>query len=319
MSLERFAAARSGDWAALDELIRAAGARPERLGPDRIRRLGALYRAASADLATARRRFGPEPLVDRLEQLVAAARLVVYGGTARQGTLAAFVRHGYWSRVAEAPRALLLAAVLLLAPAGLCAAWGSADPVAASALAPGVLATIGEPGASSDDLGLSAGEQADFSSTIMTNNIRVTFLAFAGGITAGALTVYVLVLNGALLGAVAGIAAAAGNVVPFAALVAPHGVLELSCIVVTGAAGLRLGGALIRPGRRRRVRALAEEGRAAVEVVLGTAPWLVVAGVVEGFVTPAGGGLPFALAVGLGLGIAYWGLVYTRARAFSLR
>jgi uncharacterized membrane protein SpoIIM required for sporulation len=89
-------------------------------------------------------------------------------------------------------------------------------------------------------------------------------------------------------------------------------VLELSGIVVAGAAGLRMGWALIDPGNRTRGEALRSEARAAVEIVLGTAPWLVVAGLVEGFLTPAGAGLDAVLAVGLSLGAVYWGLVLWR-------
>ena len=94
--------------------------------------------------------------------------------------------------------------------------------------------------------------------------------------------------------------------------VTAHGVLELSCIVVAGAAGLRMGWALIDPGNRTRGEALRTEARAAVEIILGTAPWLVLAGLVEGFVTPAGTGLDAVVAVGLSLGAIYWGLVLWR-------
>ena len=93
-------------------------------------------------------------------------------------------------------------------------------------------------------------------------------------------------------------------------LIVPHGVLELSCIVVAGAAGLRMGWALVDPGRRPRGQALVTEARAAIELVLGTALWLVVAGLVEGFVTPLGIGVGPALAVGFGLGAVYWALVW---------
>jgi uncharacterized membrane protein SpoIIM required for sporulation len=92
-------------------------------------------------------------------------------------------------------------------------------------------------------------------------------------------------------------------------------VLELSCIVVAGAAGLRFGWALVEPGRKTRRDALAAEARQSVQIVLGTAPWLVVAGLVEGFLTPSGLGLPVVLAVGFGLGALYWGLVVALGRA----
>jgi uncharacterized membrane protein SpoIIM required for sporulation len=114
------------------------------------------------------------------------------------------------------------------------------------------------------------------------------------------------------LGAVAGLAIGAGNGRPFFELVLAHGVLELSCIAVAGAAGLRLASAIVDPGTRSRMDALRTEARASVEIVLGTAVWLVVAGLVEGFLTPAGKGLTVVLIVGLGLGALYWGLVFWR-------
>jgi uncharacterized membrane protein SpoIIM required for sporulation len=149
-------------------------------------------------------------------------------------------------------------------------------------------------------------------SQIFTNNIGVTFLAFAGGILFGLGTLYVLLQNGVLIGVVGGLAIGSGNGRPFFELVIAHGILELSCIIVSGAAGLRLGWSIIDPGNRTRGEALRQEARAAIEIVLGTAPWLVVAGLVEGFLTPSGTGLSTVLAVGLSLGAIYWGLMLWR-------
>jgi uncharacterized membrane protein SpoIIM required for sporulation len=89
-------------------------------------------------------------------------------------------------------------------------------------------------------------------------------------------------------------------------------VLELSCIAVAGAAGLRMAWSMVDPGRRTRGTALREEARAAVEMALGTAVWLVVAGIVEGFVTPAGYGLAANAVIGVTLGAVYWTLVVVR-------
>src|SRR5207302_1461837 len=89
--------------------------------------------------------------------------------------------------------------------------------------------------------------------------------------------------NGVVLGAVAGLMIGAGNWVGFVDLVTGHGVLELSCIVVAGAAGLRLGWSIVDPGRRTRAASLTAEARRTIGIVLGTTPWLVVAGIVEGF------------------------------------
>jgi uncharacterized membrane protein SpoIIM required for sporulation len=96
--------------------------------------------------------------------------------------------------------------------------------------------------------------------------------------------------------------------------VASHGLLELSCIVVAAAAGLRIGEAILRPGRRKRGDALVDEARGAVEIVLGTAPWLVLAGFVEGFVSPSGIGWVAATAVGASLAAAFWALVVVLGR-----
>jgi uncharacterized membrane protein SpoIIM required for sporulation len=279
-----------------------------------VRRLGAQYRATAADFAIARRRFAGDPLVARLERLVDRARQLVYESEKRHGTLREFVSRGYWRRVIERPVPLLVALALLFAPALLAGYWAWRDPGPASGLAPSEYQSVTQPRPAGRDLGVSVDEQADLASEIFTNNITVTMLAFAGGIVFGLGTAYVLLTNGVLLGAVAGLAVGAGNGRPFFELVTAHGVLELSCIAVAGAAGLRVGWALVHPGYRRRGVALREEARAAVEIVLGTAAWLVVAGLVEGFLTPAGLGLVPVLVVGFGLGAVYWGLVLWRGR-----
>jgi hypothetical protein len=95
-----------------------------------------------------------------------------------------------------------------------------------------------------------------------------------------------------------------------------HGVLELSCILVAGAAGLRLGWAIVSPGYRTRGDSARIEGRKAVAIALGTAPWLVAAGIVEGNrARLAEAGVGVDLAVGLAIGLVYWTLVVVRGRA----
>ena len=108
-------------------------------------------------------------------------------------------------------------------------------------------------------------------------------------------------------------------------LVVPHGVLELSCIAVAAAAGLRIGWALVEPGTLTRGQSLRREARPAMEMVLGTMPWLVLAGLVEGFVTGSTGGLAGAIVVGGGLGRrcsgGWWrgAGAHRRARALAVR
>ena len=314
MNLDAFIAERRPSWDELDALLQAAKGRPERLGAERMRRLGELYRGAAADLAVARRRFPAEPAVPALEDLVGRAHAVVYGASVRRESARDFLTHGYWRRIRERPALLAISALLLFGPAVVAGVWGWNDPGAAGALVPSTSEAVARPRPEGSDLRLSRGERASFSAGIFTNNLRVTFAAVAGGISFGLLTAGVLLFNGVLIGVVAGLGVAAGNGSVMLELIVPHGVLELSCIVVAGAAGLRMGWAMIDPGRRPRSRALSEEAGAAAELALGTAPWLVLAGVVEGFVTPAGVGLGPALVIGFALGAVYWALALSRGR-----
>jgi uncharacterized membrane protein SpoIIM required for sporulation len=311
MTLAHFLDQRAPVWRELEELVGAAGSR-RRLAPGRILRLGELYRSAAADLALARQRWPGDPAVNRLEELVARARHLVYAAPRRRLSPISFYTSGYWRLVAARPLMLALSAILVFAPAALAAGWALDDPGAAGGLVPPQYRSVSEPRTQGTDLGYTAEEEAGTSAQIFTNNIRVTFLAFAGGITGGIGTVAVLLFNGVLLGAVAGLAWGAGNGRPFAELVVAHGVLELSCIVVGGAAGLRLGWAIVAPGRLPRLVSLQREARRALLIAVGTAPWLVLAGLVEGFLTPSGLGLAQAIAIGATLGIAYWTLVVWR-------
>ena len=314
MNVDGFVSERQAAWTELEGLVRRAGRRLERLAPDEVMRAGLLYRSVAADLALARRHFPGDPVVARLQRLVGDSRSLVYQGGPRRTTLRSFFARDYWVRVAERPRILAAAALLLFVPAIVGALWAVADPNHASGAVPGIYRSISERREPSRNLGRAATSGPAISTQIFTNNIRVTFMAFAGGILLGLGSAAVLLYNGAFLGIIAGLATKSGNARFLAEFVIAHGVLELSCIVVGGAAGLRLGLALISPGYRPRSEVLIEEGRHTVEIILGTMPWLVVAGLVEGFITPAALGFGVVLPVGFGLGAIYWGLVIWRGR-----
>ena len=312
MNLERFVSRGQPAWTKLEGAIVAASGRPERLGPAGIRELGSLYRAAAADLALARRKWPGDPLTSKLEDLVSRSRPLVYATEPGREGVMTFITTTYWRRVAERPRLLLLAWSLFLIPALLAALWALNDPGAALGLVPQQFRHAVAP--TTGDLGLAGAEQAAFSSVIFTNNIRVTFLAFAGGIAAGLGTAFVLIYNATFLGAVVGLAIGAGNGALFVERFTAHAVLELSCIVVASAAGMRMGAALVLPGRDSRSKALVREARNAVLIILGTAPWLVLAGLVEGFISPAGIGFAGVVGVGVTLAVVYWTLVVWRGR-----
>ena len=153
------------------------------------------------------------------------------------------------------------------------------------------------------------------SSFIMTNNIQVSFLAFAGGVTGGLLTVYVLLFNGLLLGGITGLTAHYGIGLGLWTFVIGHGVLELSAIFITGGAGLMMGWAMLNPGLLRRRDALMLAARKAVLLVLGCIPVLITAGVIEGFLSPnAAIPWPVKWTVGVLSGLLFYGYLWLAAR-----
>jgi uncharacterized membrane protein SpoIIM required for sporulation len=271
-----------------------------------------LYRSAAADLAFARRSYPGHPLVGRLEGLVLRARAAVYGRVGRRQSLWQFLSRGYWRRLAERPWLVLAAWALLLVPAALGALWALVDAPSAAGLIPGQFQAAADPPAAGRDF--DAATSSAFSVAVMTNNIQVTLFAFVGGITYGLVTIWALFFNGMILGVIGGLAVGAGNGVAFLRLISSHGPLEISCIVVGGIAGLRMGWALVRPGPLRRSTSLRREAVPAVEMAVGTAPWLVLCGLLEGFAT--GPELPVAFQATLGVCLAalFWSLVFFRGR-----
>src|SRR3989442_14081604 len=99
MTLESSTRQRAAGWDELEPLVQRARRRPQRLGPDGVRRLGASYRAAAADLALARRRWTGDPVTVRLEDLVSRARHLVYASERRGGAGRAFLVTRYWGLV----------------------------------------------------------------------------------------------------------------------------------------------------------------------------------------------------------------------------
>src|SRR5205085_6998050 len=125
------------------------------------------------------------------------------------------------------------------------------------------------------------------SSGIMTNNLSVAFSTFALGITAGLGTIWMLAVNGVLIGVVGAATWKAGMALQLWSFVAPHGVLELPAIFISGGAGLEIARGLLFPGYLPRRLSLAQAGGRGARLLLGTIPMLVVAGVIEGFFSPS--------------------------------
>ena len=256
MNVDAFLTRRRPSWEELEGLLGAARRQPEKLGPARVLRLGRRYRGAAADLALARRSFPGDPTVG----LPRGARRSRPPRRLRRAHAARLAPAFHRARLlAAGRRAAAGAADRGVAPLRPRRSWRGpgrwSDPGAAAGLVPAAYRSVTEPRPHGSNDELSSSQRAAFSSEIFTNNIEVTFLAFAGGILLGLGTAVAARHNGVLLGTVGGLAIGAGNGRVFFELVVAHGVLELSCIVVAGAAGCGSAGRSSTPacarGRRR--------------------------------------------------------------------
>lgn len=295
-------------WEELDALCAQAGRRAENLGAERLRRFVELYRSTSADLAMARRLFPGDPVVASLERLVLRARGILFDRSGRRESVASFFGSTYWQLIAERSKQMWLAAATLLIPALLGFVWALNDPAQVSSVMPPDFLWVTE--AETTDQGYGTAGLVGFSTYVMQNNIRVALLAFVLGITWGVLTGFVVVQNGLILGALGGLAFGAGNGEIFTAAVAAHGVLELSCIIVGAGTGFSIARAMLKPGTMTRLESLGAEARPAGLIALGTIPWLVLAGLVEGFVSRTGTPWFPSLIIGIAIGGGFWFLVW---------
>ena len=298
MDIDRFLATNQPVWDRLAALCSAAERGIGGLRATDLDELVRLYQRTSAHLSYARTYFADPALTARLTALVGRANAIVYGTRPRTlRTLGRFFTATFPAAVWDARRFIAVSAALLFIPAVVIGVWLAHSPRAIDAVGNAALRQTYV----NHDFASYYRDQhsAQFAAQVQTNNIRVGFLAFAGGIAFCIPTAWVLVTNGANLGQAAGLFAYNGKQAQFYGLVTPHGLLELTSVVIAGAAGLRLGWALISPGDRTRARAVADEGRRSVTIAAGLILTFLVAGTIEGFVT--GSALPTAVRVGIGV------------------
>jgi uncharacterized membrane protein SpoIIM required for sporulation len=320
MLAEDFIAAKKSSWERLTALLDKSKINGlAMLSAEELNELGRLYRSATSDLAVARRDFPAHRVAEYLNSLVARAHAAVYQGRAarRRSILEFFI--ATFPRTFRATWAYTLASFLMfLLPALASFAISYRDPSAGAALMPGIEDRIQdirdkhEWWKSINDEGRSAA-----ASFIMTNNIRVAILAFAGGMLLGVLTLYLLAQNGLMLGIIAGAAQALGFAPNLWGFVAAHGMIELSVIFIAGGAGLQLGWSVVRPGLLTRRAALVLAARRAACLLLGCIPLLVVAGSIEGFISPSELPLSLKLAVSLLSGVLLYGYLLLSGRERS--
>lgn len=264
------------------------------LGETRVREFVSEYRSLSSDLARLRTatRDAEASELFYLSRLVGAAHNLLYrdrGTTLREAGRFIFLDVPREIRRSTGP--ILLAAVMLFLPATIAAVSVIRHPEVASVFIPPGMLDRAEEGIkrSADGTGYIQDPQMFrpvMATSIIANNIQVTFVAFAAGITAGAGTTLALVLNGVSLGGVVGLYQSKGILPLLVAFVAPHGVLELTAICIAGGGGFLIAAAILIPGARTRRRALTENGRRAIMLIAGSTLLLFFAGLIEGLVSP---------------------------------
>jgi uncharacterized membrane protein SpoIIM required for sporulation len=298
---------RKDNWNRLDTLVRqveTGGVRS--LSPGDLRDLGLLYRQAAADLSTARADRSSRSLEQYLNRLVGRAHnFVYYGKRVSAAGLWRFFAHGY-PRLLRRLSGYVVAATAVFALAlALGALLQAVRPdFALYMLPPQLIDKINHHQMWTDSV-LTAKPQS--SSQIMTNNIGVCFITFAGGILAGLGTLYLLFQNGLSIAVVFTCCAQHHMALSLGSFMAAHGALEIPSIMLAGAAGLRLGAGVLFPGLLRRREALAVAGIESVQLIAGTIPLLIVAGTLEAFLSPTHA--PIVLKFGVGA-VLFTGLVW---------
>lgn len=307
-----FVARRSDRWRRCETLLGAIDRRgPRALRGPELREFGLTYRAVGADLSAARARdYSPE-LQAYLNRLVArgyvAVRTAERGGGAR---VVAFFTTVFPREFRRSFGTIAAVSALTIVAAIIAYAIVAHRPSDVYALLPAQIVPTIVKSLHDSNFAVDPANAPAMQSEIVTNNVKVAIIAFAGGITLGLLTCSIIVFNGLMVGALGAMFAAHGFGADYWATIAPHGCIELLAIQVAGAGGFLLARGVIAPGRMRRSDAVAAYTKRASVLVLGVAGMLVVAGTIEAFFTPLRTSIPERLAFGactLVALIAYFG------------
>lgn len=307
------------EWEELEKLVGRARRSIRSLSPEDLGRLDVLYRRTTVHLAQVATRTRDEGLLRYLNDLAAAAHSVIYLPPKGNplGSAWAFVYDGFARAVARTWRHHAVSALLLLLGALLAYYAVQADPAAAYALLPA--GEFRQPGSKPEQLiemlrhGRTepGGIKFAFATFLFSHNLQVGLLSLALGVLGAVPSVLLLVYNGMILGAFTAIHHGGGIYAEYWAWVLPHGVTEISAIVLCGGAGLLLGRAVVCPGRYSRVESLRRAGVEAAWLALGVALMLVVAAAAESYLRQSH--LPTASRLVFAAGTcAFWAAYFAR-------
>ncbi len=291
MSLASFRAEREGDWARLESILdRVERKSPKALDDDELFALPVLYRATLSSLSVARATSLDRGMIDYLEGLSLRAYLYIYGIERGIGTRIAQFFLVDWPAAIRTLWAETWIAFALLA-AGTAAGYVlvQSDPSWFNALMPGGMAEGRGPDASAKALKAilysTEGNNflGPFAAMLFTHNAQISLLCFALGFAFGIPTMMLVIYNGAMIGALMQVYVAKGLGVELAAWLSIHGTTELYAIVLSAAAGLKIGTAIAFPGTKSRMSAARDAGQLGATAMVGVVIMLGVAGLLEGF------------------------------------
>ena len=312
MVVHEFIRARQDAWGELQVFLeKALRLSLARIPLEAFRDGSALYRQAVADLAYARMCFPDHPVVRELEQLVGRAHSILYqAGRARSRNWTEFWRSTWPARVRQAARPIVFATAIFWLFAVVGFYLTVENPVLENFfISPPMRAAIEKKRLWTESITRTAPTAG---SRIATNNINVSFLAWGLGLTFGIGTIWLLILNGIMLGAIAAACLRAGMLLPLSEFIVAHGSLELPAIWISSGAGLLMAEALLFPGRFARGVEVRRKGRASVQIMVGIVPILLIAGTIEAFVSPSDlPGIAKAM-LGLTLGLTLLGYILSR-------
>lgn len=277
---------RKPHWEKLEELLNLSSQQGlKALSRSDLRELSLLYRQTAADLAAIREDRSSVNFARYLNQLLARAHNIIYSGQGSSPkSILYFFRDTYPRIFRQNVNYFVLSLVIFLISGAVGALLTYQDPdFKMKILGPDMVATIERHEMWTHSI---VGIKPLASSAIMTNNIGVGFATFALGITGGLGTIYMMIFNGLLIGVIGMACRMSGMSLQLWSFVAPHGVLELPAIFIAGAASFRIAEGLLFPGVLPRRDSLARAGSEAVQLLVGTVPILVIAGLIEAFVSP---------------------------------
>lgn len=279
---------RKAYWARLEHLVdRSNKGGISALDHRELQELGLLYRQTASDLATVREDVTSHQLTFYLNQLLGRAHNLIYmGHKQKMSGLVRFYAQTFPQVFRETFRQTFLAFLIFIVTG--IATWAVTirDPAFAHRmLGPEMMATIEKREMWTQSI---VTVKPLAASGIMTNNLAVCFTTFALGITAGLGTIRLMVTNGMLIGVIGAATWQAGMALQLWSFVAEHGVLELPAIFISGGAGLEIARGMLFPGLLPRRESLALAGGRAARLMIGIVPILIIAGIIEGFVSPSG-------------------------------